>query len=48
MLESASPELISEGLKFPRTVYSFKKAPDNLKVIEKVDDLDSIVNWSFE
>ena len=48
MLEPASPELISEGLKFPRAVYSYKNASGNLKVIEKMDALDSIVTWSFE
>ncbi len=48
MLEPASPELIKKELEFPRSAYSFKKAPDNLKIIEKMDALDSIVNWSFE
>jgi len=48
MLEPASPELISKELGFPRAVYSFDKAPGNLKIIEKADDLGTIVNWSFE
>ena len=48
MLEPASTELINQELKFPRAAYSFKKAPGNLKIIEKMDDLNSIVNWSFE
>ena len=48
MLEPASAEVISEGLAFPRSVYSFKKVPQNMKTIEKTDDLTSIVNWVFE
>ncbi|MEP6595225.1 MAG: alpha/beta hydrolase family protein [Ginsengibacter sp.] len=48
MLEPASPELIKESLAFPRSVYSFKKAPGNLKIIEKMDNLTSIVSWGFE
>ena len=48
MLEPASTELINKELEFPRSVYSFKQAPGNLKVLEKMDNLDSIVNWSFE
>src|SRR6266540_1555405 len=42
MLEPASPELINKELGFPRAVYSFDKAPGNLKIIEKADDLGSI------
>jgi hypothetical protein len=48
MLEPASPELINQGLAFPRSVYSYKKVPDRLRVIEKMDNLESIVSWSFE
>jgi hypothetical protein len=48
MLEPASAELINEGLAFPRSAYSFKKAPGNLKVVEKMDNLESTVNWGFE
>ena len=48
MLESASSELIAEGLTFPRSVYSYKKAPDKLKVIDKMNDLGSVVDWGFE
>ena len=48
MLEPASLELINKELAFPRAVYSFDKASGYLKIIEKADDLGSIVNWSFE
>jgi len=48
MLEPASSELIAEGLTFPRSVYSYKKAPDKLKVIDKMNDLGSVVDWGFE
>jgi len=48
MLEPASTELINKELEFPRTVYSFKHSQGNLRILEKADDLSSIVNWSFE
>jgi hypothetical protein len=48
MLEPASTQLINKELEFPRSAYSFKHATGNLKVLEKMEDLDSIVNWSFE
>jgi len=47
MLEPASTELINKELEFPRAVYSSKKVPGNLKVIEKMDSLDSIIDWVF-
>ena len=48
MLEPASTELINKELEFPRSVYSSKQAPGNLRILEKMDNLDSIVNWGFE
>ena len=48
MLEPAFSRINYKELDFPRSVYSFKKAPGNLKVLEKMDELSSIVNWSFE
>jgi len=48
MLEPASTELINKELEFPRSVYSFKNAQGNLKILEKMDGLESMVNWSFE
>ncbi|HEY6435398.1 MAG TPA: hypothetical protein VIY47_02330, partial [Ignavibacteriaceae bacterium] len=48
MLEPASTELINRDLEFPLSVYSFRQVPGNLKVLEKTDNLESIVNWSFE
>jgi dienelactone hydrolase len=48
MLEPASTQLINKELQFPRSVYSFRKAPENLKILEKMDDLSSMVNWNFE
>ena len=47
MLEPASAELINKELEFPRSVYS-KQAPGNLKILEKMDDLNAILKWSFE
>jgi hypothetical protein len=47
MLEPASQDLINKELEFPRSAYSFRKSIDNLKIIEKGDDLSSLVDWSF-
>jgi len=47
MLEPASTELINKELEFPRAVYASKKVSGNLKVIEKMDSLDSIIDWVF-
>ena len=48
MLEPASEALINKELEFPRAAYAFKHMQGNLKVLEKMDNLESIVNWSFE
>ena len=48
MLEPASTELIDKELEFPRSVYSSIKAPGNLKILKKMDDLGSLVHWGFE
>ena len=48
MLEPAPTELINYDLKFPRSVYSLKQVPKNLRILEKMDNLESIVNWGFE
>ncbi|MBS1576861.1 MAG: acetylxylan esterase [Bacteroidetes bacterium] len=48
MLEPASPELINKELKFPRSVYSFKKIAENFKVLEKMESLDSVIDWAFK
>jgi len=48
MLEPASVELVNKELDFPRSVYSFKQASGNFRILEKMEDLDSNVNWSFK
>ena len=48
MLDPASTELINKELEFPLSVYSLKKASENLRIIEKMNSIDSIVNWAFE
>ena len=47
MLEPASTELINKEMEFPRSVY-LKQAPGNLKILEKIDDLNAILKWGFE
>jgi len=50
MKETASRELIEEELKFPRSVYSLRKVPENLKVLEFEPDrdIDVIIDWWIE
>jgi len=48
MLEPASTELINKELEFPRSVYSSKHSQENLKILEKMDSLESVVKWGFE
>jgi dienelactone hydrolase len=47
MLEPASTELIKKELEFPLSVYA-KQAPGNLKILERIDELNAIVKWGFE
>jgi dienelactone hydrolase len=50
MNESASTELVSSELEFPRSVYSLNKVSENLKIMDSVtyDDIDSIIKWWLE
>ena len=48
MLEPASTESINKELEFPRAVYSFKHSPGNLRILEKIDNPGSVVDWAFE
>ncbi len=45
---SASEALIDQELAFPRSVYSFKIASENLKVMPYYESLGSIIDWCFE
>ena len=47
MLEPASTDLINKEMEFPRSVY-LKRAPGNLRILEKPDDLNAILKWGFE
>jgi hypothetical protein len=48
MLEPASTELIQQELEFPRSVYTIKKVPENLKIASSHEGLPSIMKWCFE
>jgi len=48
MLEPASTQMIDKETEFPRSVYSSRQAPGNLRILKKMDDLGSIVHWGFE
>lgn len=48
MLEPAPSTLVEKEMAFPRSAYSFKSVPANLRVLENLDDLGAIVSWSFE
>jgi cephalosporin-C deacetylase-like acetyl esterase len=48
MLEPASAELIQQELEFPRSVYSIKNLPENMRIVSSQESLASIVEWCFE
>jgi len=47
-LESASTDLIKLEMTFPRSVYSYKGVPDNLKIISSTNNYGDLVDWSFK
>jgi hypothetical protein len=47
MLEPASTELINKELGFPRAAYAFRKAVANIKVVSSYENINSLVDWSF-
>jgi len=47
MLEPAPTELINREMEFPLSVYA-KQAPGNLKILDKIDDLNAVLKWGFE
>jgi cephalosporin-C deacetylase-like acetyl esterase len=48
MLEPASTELIEREAAFPRSVYSYKNAIGNLRIVSTCESLGSLVDWGFE
>lgn len=47
-LEPASGDLIERDATFPRLVYSYKNAKENLKIISSYESIGSLVDWSFK
>ncbi|MFC1558447.1 alpha/beta hydrolase family protein [candidate division KSB1 bacterium] len=47
-LEPASEELIEIDTAFPRSVYSYKNVPRNLKIMSSYESLGSLIDWGFE
>ena len=47
-LEPASEELIEMDTAFPRSVYSYKNVPGNLRIVSSYESLGSLVDWGFE
>jgi hypothetical protein len=47
-LEPASKELIERDEAFPRSVYSYKNAVGNLRIVSSYESLGSLVDWGFE
>ena len=47
-LEPASGELIERDTAFPRSVYTSKNAPGNLKITSSSESAVSLVDWSFK
>lgn len=48
LMVPASEDVINLDMNFPRSVYKYKKASANLKITRDPNDLESLVNWSFE
>lgn len=48
MLKPASPELLNEDMAFPRSAYESMRATPNLKVVEELEPIDDLVDWTFE
>ena len=48
MKEPASTSLINQGFEFSRSVYSFKNAPENLKVLSSYENFVSTIDWWME
>jgi cephalosporin-C deacetylase-like acetyl esterase len=48
MLEPASDELINMELEFPRSVYTYRRASENMKVVSSYESLGSLVKWNFK
>ena len=48
VLEPAAAELIQEELEFPRLAFAAKKRMENLKVLDKMENIVATVNWCFE
>ncbi len=46
-LESASTDLINQDMTFPRSVYSYKGVPENLKIISSNENSEDIFDWCF-
>ena len=47
-LESASEELIEQEMNFPRSAYSKKGVPANLKIISAGEFDGDIIDWGFK
>ena len=47
-LEPASEELVNLDLQFPRSAYTFKKEPGNLKVVSSSESPGSLFDWCFQ
>ena len=47
-LEPAAEELVELELTFPHSVYSYKGAPDNLKIFPLVATSMDLVDWCFK
>jgi hypothetical protein len=48
MQQPASKQLTDEELSFPRSVYSHKNVVKNLNILPAIEDMDSVISWSFD
>ncbi|MDA0196537.1 MAG: acetylxylan esterase [Bacteroidetes bacterium] len=48
MLDHASNELISEEMRFSRAAYALRNSSASLKIVPSYENLNSLLEWSFE
>jgi cephalosporin-C deacetylase-like acetyl esterase len=47
-VETASSELIKEDMTFPRSAFSYKGVPENLKILSSAENSGDVIDWCFK
>lgn len=48
MMQPADEALVNQETGFPRSVYSFKNVPDNIRVVPVGESIGALLDWSFK